>query len=367
MPVLDIYKLNADIRQMQRAHMVLAFLAHFYAHSTPVASRTGPVHIPRSLSIPLVKISKAMGIAPILTFADTVLWNCEPPDVSVPLSVYNVRPRVTFSGTEDERAFYVASARTELLCARIMQIIREYNQLDDLTSKEAINRSFHYLEQLEGITEELTEYLAHIRNEVDPHVFYTSIRPWFVGSDPKSGPEHGWHYEGVAPEGLDLDGPSTGQSTALQSLDVFLGVDQQMQDRTGDGQTRSKDGPGFMQRMRRYMPGKHRAFLENLVLGNRRIRDLAKQTPALHDRYNGLIKALTRLRDMHMRIATLYIVTMAKSHRQTGAQCPFSSMSRRNEPEEPSKKSVRGTGGNELAALLKAVRDATKRTLLDHA
>ncbi|EIN07092.1 Indoleamine 2,3-dioxygenase [Punctularia strigosozonata HHB-11173 SS5] len=363
LPVLDPSKL-LDLRQLQRAHMVLAFLVHFYAHSTPVAKRTGPVIIPRSLSIPLVIVSGKMGIAPILTFADTVLWNCERTDVSVPLSLHNVRPRVTFSGTDDERAFYMASARTELLCARILHIIQEYNKLDHTPSIDTITQCAGYLAQLETITEELTEYLAHIRDEVDPHVFYATIRPWFVGSDPKSGLEHSWVYEGVPSDGLELDGPSTGQSTALQSLDVFLGVDQQMEGSSGLHRGPRSD-QGFMQRMRKYMPRSHRDFLEELATGDGRIRDLVKRTPALHDRYNSLVKALTRLRDMHMRIATLYVVTMERSHRHTGARCPFSNMSSRVNSEDTGKTSVRGTGGNELSALLKAARDATKRTMIN--
>ena len=119
------------------------------------------------------------------------------------------------------------------------------------------------------------------------------------------------------------------------------------------------------------------------------MRSLAAQYPAqLHEPYNAAVKALKKFRDIHIQIACLYIVT--QSRKATGpagagagegagvgagagagagggngaagsmtmmpSACPMMAKKER----EP----IRGTGGNELASLLKACRNATTRALL---
>ena len=137
-----------------------------------------------------------------------------------------------------------------------------------------------------------------------------------------------------------------------------------------------------MTRMRKYMPGSHQAFLALIDRSSSpspayslpsSVRDLAAQYPAqLHEPYNAAVMALKRFRDIHIRIACLYIVTQSRKAAGQGAAaaagagaasvtmmpsaCPMMAKKDR----EP----IRGTGGNELASLLKACRDATTRALL---
>ena len=134
-----------------------------------------------------------------------------------------------------------------------------------------------------------------------------------------------------------------------------------------------------MTRMRKYMPGSHQAFLALIDRSSSpspayslpsSVRDLAAQYPAqLHDSYNAAVMALKKFRDLHIKIACLYIVTQSRKAAGHGATagagagatmmpsaCPMMAKKDR----EP----IRGTGGNELASLLKACRDATTRALL---
>ena len=90
-PVLDTSSLRDNIRYLQKAHMVLAFLLHFYVHSIPPSDNVAEIRIPRAISVPLVEVSQQLGTAPVLTFADTVLWNWELADPSKPLSASNKR------------------------------------------------------------------------------------------------------------------------------------------------------------------------------------------------------------------------------------------------------------------------------------
>jgi len=79
------------------------------------------------------------------------------------------------------------------------------------------------------------------------------------------------------------------------------------------------------------------------------------ERPCLREAYNDAVKALKRLRDIHIRVACLYIVSMARSQ-------PLDGFKRR---ETRGLEGATGTGGNHVASLLKAGRDATQKAVLE--
>jgi indoleamine 2,3-dioxygenase len=347
--------------------MVLAWLVNFYVHSLLPNAPDTPDRIPQTLAIPLVQISRHLGFAPVLTFADTVLWNWEFVNPDQPLSAENMSFLNLFSGTDDEKNFYRASARAELRGVEMLRIIDEYNALPDVTDMTSISKVARDLTRLSGIIDSICEIIQSVRPVCDPHVFFWDVRPWFEGSDAKGPTGPGWIYEGVEDSHLlDLSGPSAGQSSVMHALDIFLDIDHKLRQRRNPAPSpeNKRADHGFMERMRRYMPGRHQEYLTHLSASSPSIRELARSTLALREPYNMAVRALKRLRDSHIRIACLYVVTMSRSTPgKTG--CPASAMmnriqaarSRGNGP-------VRGTGGNELSILLKAGRDATKRAEL---
>ncbi|KAF9261401.1 Indoleamine 2,3-dioxygenase [Marasmius fiardii PR-910] len=367
-PILRIEDLLTDKNKLRRAHLVLAWLVHLYVHSLPPTEGSEPKRVPASLAVPLVQVSQTLGIAPVLTFADTVLWNWELINPERGVTIDNMRFLHAFSGTEDELNFYRLSATVELHGVQILQIIDSYNNLrspQDLTSISKISRD---LGKLATVIEELARVMQSARSFVDPHVFYWQVRPWFEGSDAEGPSGAGWIYEGVEnSHKLDLSGPSAGQSTVMHALDVFLDIDHKLRQRRypAPSEENKRADHGFMQRMRRYMPGKHRQYLEHLESTPLPIRALAQSTPALREPYNGAVLALKKLRDLHMRVACLYIINMARTDPCIPSACPASkmleNMQKRRQREGPS----RGTGGNQLSLLLKAGRDATVRAALD--
>lgn len=358
-PVLNTDCLCNDLRRLQRAHLVLAWLVHYFVHSIPSSGKV-PICVPESLAVPLVAVSHSLGMAPILTFADTVLWNWEPINPERPTTIENMCFQNLFSGTEDENNFYVASARSELRGAEILHIIEDFCSLPDTTDMTMLSKTARDLTRLADIIDDISDIMQSIRGTCDPHVFYWFIRPWFEGSDARGSGE-GWIYEGVPNyQDLDLSGPSGGQSSIMQALDIFLDVDHKHHQRKNN----PKADVGFMERMRRYMPGRHRNFLARLAATPRPLRDLALQTPMLQEPYDSVVRSLKKFRDMHMRIACRYIVTMSRSNPPGRAGCPVSAMMQKMGRTPGTGEPVRGTGGNELCALLKAGRDATRRTLL---
>ncbi|KAI0306719.1 Indoleamine 2,3-dioxygenase [Multifurca ochricompacta] len=329
---------------LQRAHMVLAFLINFYVHSQPPNASPTPIHIPECLAIPIVNVSRELGIAPVLTFADTVLWNAKPADSQLPMSANNISLVHTFSSTDTERNYHIVSAKAELRGVEILRIIEDYAQLSDVADLHTVSKTARDLRRLVTVVQDLTDIMQNVKDTADPYGFYWEVRPWFRGSD--CGASR-WIYDGVPEsDSLDLGGPSAGQSTTAR------------QEVPAPSEENKKADRGFMERMRRYMPGSHQAYLRDLAALPVPIRSLAKTSPLLRESYDLAILALKKFRDMHMRIACLYIISMAKT---TPPGTPEEGLERQGTQQ---KGPAKGTGGSHVSSLLKAGRDATNRALL---
>ncbi|KIK58190.1 hypothetical protein GYMLUDRAFT_171358 [Collybiopsis luxurians FD-317 M1] len=373
-PALDVQRLKDQPRLLQRAHLVLAWLVQYYVHSLPVAQPPTPKRVPESLAVPLVEVSRILGIAPVITFADTITWNWDLINPEKPPTIDNMKLAHSFSGRDDERHFYQVQAAVELHGTQLLRIIENYNQIPNLDDFTFIFKVSRDLTRLTAIIEEISDLIQSMRSGCDPYLFYWEMRPWVEGSDAKGPTQPGWIYEGVdpnAPELQFLSGPSGGQSTVMHALDLFLDIDHKLQKKRyplPSAENRRADH-GFMERMRQYMLGKHRAYLEQLEKSPRSIRELAQRTPVLREPYNNAVAALKKLRTLHMRVACLYVVNMSKTVNPRSA-CPAAGMMERQaarmESSAPPERRgpIRGTGGTELAALLKAGRDATARAAL---
>lgn len=285
-----------------------------------------------------------------------VLWNWTPVDPQLPISAYNYGCTHTLSGTQTEIEFYRLSARVELRGVEMLHIIDRYVHLHDKTSTIAMSRLAKDLERLATIIQEMADIMGSSKQTVDPYTFYWHVRPWWNGNTSSGTNVTGWVYEGVPDtDKLDLGGPSAGQSTVMHALDAFLDVDHTATKKRcpPPSEDNKKADTGFMERMRQYMAGKHREYLTDLASIPFPIRELAKQNAILREAFDTTTLTLKKLRDIHIRVATLYVVTQSHTTPPEG-----------NEMIRAPKGPVKGTGGNDLASLLKAGRDATYRTML---
>ena len=104
-------------------------------------------------------MSRVLGIAPVLTFADTVLWNWELIHPDRPMSIENIRFVNLFSGTDDERNFYVASAKAELRGVEVLQIINDYHNLQSITDVASISNVSESLTRLGEIIDDISRII----------------------------------------------------------------------------------------------------------------------------------------------------------------------------------------------------------------
>ncbi|GAW00238.1 Indoleamine -dioxygenase [Lentinula edodes] len=373
-PALDVDFIRERPRLLQRAHVVLTWLVQYYVHSLPPTHPPTPKRIPESLAVPLVEVSRILGIAPILTFADTITWNWELIHPDQPVTIDNMKLAHSFSGRDDERHFYQVQAAVELHGTQLLRIIDDYNQIPNLDEFTSVFKVARDLTRLTAIIEEISDLIQSMRSGCDPHIFYWEMRPWVEGSDSKGPSQPGWIFEGVdphAPELQYLSGPSGGQSTVMHALDLFLDIDHKLQSKRqpAPSSENKRADRGFMDRMRQYMLGKHREYLQQLETSPRSIRELAQRTAILREPYNNAVKALKTLRSLHMRIACLYIINMSKTENPRSACPAAAAMERQAAKMEAGAKAekkgpILGTGGTDLVTLLKAGRDATSRAAL---
>jgi len=372
MPVLSLGMLRTSERYLRRAHLVLAWILHFYVHSHQPGS--DPLIIPASISMPLLTVSRELVLPPVLTYADTVLYNWKPAGGTSS----DLKTVTSFTRTKDEDHFTLTSAYIELAGVEALSLMQKCFDEAFVADSIALRRISSYLKKLASVINALTKLLERMHDGCDPKVFYNEIRPWFRGED--SG-KRKWvflddHGEEVyLGDHRELSGPSNGQSALIHALDVFLGVDhtptrppstsnEPKTTLSTQGSTKAAGKPsGFLERMQAYMPRHHRAFINHLKAAPRPIRNLVSlnatngvdgSPSSLAKAYDSAVLALKGLRDAHIRIATLYIIN----------QMPRRAEMRAHAPGE-SKSVATGTGGSDLVPFLKSSRDDTTRTLLN--
>ncbi|WWC58571.1 uncharacterized protein I303_101114 [Kwoniella dejecticola CBS 10117] len=375
MPVVDTTGLLSSLPHLRRAHVVLTFLAHFYVHTSPASSIPEPTPIPACISVPLLTVSPLLGLPPVLTYADTVLYNFLPFNPSIAPSVKSNPPSeiiTTFTGTRSEEQFFLISALCEIAGAEALRLMRQ--SLDELflADEKALRRLTVYLKKLAHQIDKISDVTMTLMQEVDPEEFYHLIRPWFRGGDSDGPASLGWNYLGldedvehltsvaesrstVGKKGKLFSGPSAGQSSLIHAIDIFLTVDHSptaeereealnaiehpdqskiLVDSTpvsadspppaatpahghGHGHGSAPKGEAtFVQRMLQYMPLPHRSFILHLSTHPNPLRPLvvhyAHSHPALATAYDGALEALRRFREKHMRVVSLFIVQQAR-------------------------------------------------------
>jgi indoleamine 2,3-dioxygenase len=286
----------------------------------------------------------------VLTYSDAVLYNWAyifPGSLSP--TIDNIRCQTLFTGTNDEQEFQLVSARIELVGANLLPLMVRI--LDVPHGPSYSERIVADLKALADCIRTMRTVLLEIRSSCLPEVFYHAVRPWIRGQDVDLS-RGSWVFEGALEAGLriptELSGPSAGQSSLIQALDVFLGVDAHTHVRGGTG------GPApakkaFLSRMQAYMPAKHRAFLNALAEhpGAVRTRVEKEDGELLKTAYNETVGALKEFRDAHMAIAALFIAVPSRRARLSEEDVV-----------------VKGTGGTDMLKFLKSVRDQTTASII---
>ncbi|MDG2292222.1 MAG: hypothetical protein P8L37_06155, partial [Phycisphaerales bacterium] len=172
---------------------------------------------------------------------------------------------------------------------------------------------------------DMTMELVRMEERCSHAVFYHRVRPFLTGWA-----EPGLIYEGVSRDPVVLHGGSAAQSSLLNALDAALDV--------------PHEHPGtrpFLQAMRKYMPPRHRKFIEHLEAGPS-VREASADNANTRAAFDRCIDALVHFRKTHQEITMRYITQQA-----------------------PSTDQAIGTGGTEYADFLRRTRLETSQRRLD--
>ncbi|OAV95037.1 hypothetical protein PTTG_05219, partial [Puccinia triticina 1-1 BBBD Race 1] len=385
LPVIDLGPLESDTGRLRRAHLVLAFLMHFYVHSRTLldesAMSTQLEKIPKAIAVPLCAVSNLLDMPPVLTYADTVLYNWRLINPAEGFTPENIAIVTTFTNTPSEEHFFKTSVLVEVLGPTSLSLMKLAIDEAIVADTLSVTRIASSLLVLASLVDRLREVVERVRDHCEPSVFYWQIRPWFHG-----GPRE---MEGVVdPKDktrwlvTDFGGPSAGQSTLIHALDVFLGVDHRPHPAQSTSTNPMKqDTPSgeetFMARMAVYMPSHHRRFLSELAacleehsskittfpslphVPTHSVRSLALASPPTSDlrsSYNDCVAALGRLRSTHSKVALLYIVSQSRVPPPEGSAFMDGWLEKQRLEAEKARQPQRahlGTGGTDLAKFLK--------------
>ncbi|KAJ1901980.1 tryptophan 2,3- dioxygenase [Kickxella alabastrina] len=356
MPVLDTSKLETQA-EFQRAFTILSFMAHAFVWGRNSAlSESASDFLPASISIPWVSVAKFLQINPVICCAAVCHWNWQILDENAkdPMDIDNLGTLHTFSGSTDESWFYLVTTAIEAKCAQGINAI-----LDAVASVEEDNmeRMTHALHKIAHSLRDANTLLVRIYERCDPYVFYWKIREFLAGWEnmAEAGLPYGVLYEGVDDTDTpSLDswqeliwrfrkyaGGSAAQTPLLQAFDIALGIKhyptgkQGLQSSVSDARKRLYElgfseppvANSYLVRMRDYMPGGHRRFLEDLA-ATCRIREYVllacsdQMLQAGHDgdlqvsmrqAYNECIDLMKAFRDKHIMLVTRYIIAQANT------------------------------------------------------
>ncbi len=134
--------------------------------------------------------------------------------------------------------------------------------------------------------------LARMGEWCDPYVFYHRCAAgWQAGRNPG----RCWKAQGLPPQ--VLAGGSAAQSSLLQAVDAALGI----------AHAGAETG-SFLRAMRRYMPPRHRAFVETAERASRVRTRAATGSAALRQAHTAAVAAMEAIRRDHLALVGRYIV-----------------------------------------------------------
>ena len=293
----------------------------------------------------------------------------------------NLATLTTFTGSIDESWFYLVSVAIEARGAPILPLMLKAIKAARINDSQTVTDSLRiFAERLD----DLGTLLKRIHESCDPQVFYHRIRPFLAGSKnmEEAGLPYGLLYEdGTGTETYrQYSGGSNAQSSIIQFFDIVLGIEHrptgEKKDMSSESELEGRAPPpkhNFLLEMRKYMPGPHRRFLEDVTMVAN-IRDYVeanRNNRELTLAYDACLAMLRAFRDTHINIVSRYIIvksretrSRSKSPEQLRRKLDIATSSR-EDANGTVKKKLKGTGGTALIPFLKQARDETGEPAID--
>jgi len=285
---LDKILLLNTIQEQNVAMVVLTMLTQGYiweSHENPATI------IPEIIGNNLENICKSMQRFPILSYRDYVLHNWHLKDPNQGITLDNVEPIITLTGTEDEKWFIKIHLAIEATCAPAIRNIYEACLLNfEMNHNMFLKNIQNELRLIDLLTDgialplrEATKILLKMKDHCNPEIFYHKLRPLLSGWDEKLSIIFSGNLKTIHL----YKGPSGAQSSILPALDEALGIKHQV-----DGMFQ------HLLTFKQYMPLKHQHFINLLKLRNIQLKPSSSNE--LITALNNTIEEVKRFRYMHL-------------------------------------------------------------------
>lgn len=319
--------------QLQRAYVLLSYIVNAYVHGGRQTT------VPPVLSDPFRCVCDRLGLQPVVSLASLCLFNFQekhPQPSSHTEQAVAARSDVlsglrcitTFTGSMDEEAFNLVPVLVERTGGPLIPLLLETLLAASAKDFSAVAVN---LSQCASTLQAMSAALSEL-SLCKPDYFYTVIRPYIAGLDID------YQFSSGETVHVKLAGGSAAQASLFPFLDHVLGV---------------KHTSPLLGEMRRYMPGKHRAFLEEVFTLPTlpdliKVADVDGASLKMAENLKACRDELVSWRTKHLAIVSRYIVVPAAKSKQRHDGDVYESLE------------VAGTAGSSPLPFLKEVRDDVK-------
>lgn len=293
LPQLDPAPLTAP-GDIARAMLLLSYFGHAYVWG----GREPVDRLPANIAVPWHAVAERLGRPPVLSYASQALSNWHRFDREGPVALGNIALLEHFLGGADEDWFVLVHIDIEGRAGPAMQAIVEGQEAVTCDDGEALERC---LGTIANVLAQMLKSLSRIREQCDPYIFYTRVRPFiFAWKDNPALPQGLW-YDGVAAYGdrpQMFRGSSGAQSSIVPSIHAALGISYA-----------SDPLQQHMMDLRGYMPPRHRAFITHVERGPsiRAYVQRHDRTSPLVSAYHACLEGLYNFQAKHLEYAALFI------------------------------------------------------------
>lgn len=295
-----------NVMQKKAAALFLSMIAQAYVFAEPA---NPPKEIPSVIAQNLYRIAFLGQRRPMLAYSEYALHNWYRIDPAKPVTLQNIQPIVTFTGTPDEIWFIKIHVAIEAVCIHALQAAKRIHacliQTEKPYSADEIKKSF---EIITIAMLEATELMHRMKDNCHADVFFHQLRQYWKGWDTIINETSG--KKGVMLQGVDTgknesyaySGVSGAQSSIVPALDAILNIKQPVNSMFEQ-----------LDHFKSYMPREHQAIISNFGLCKTRRYVKGADNHALSQAYNEACGAVAKFRGAHLAVVHSYIYQQAKA------------------------------------------------------
>ena len=247
--------------------------------------------LPANIAVPLAQACKLLERPPILSYDGYALYNWRRFQTDRPIELGNLDTIQNFVHLYDEHWFILVHVEIEAIAADILAAIARIDKNLKTVPEPDIEADLWRIAAAIG---RQVNVLKRIPEKMDPKLYYKTFRPYIRFFENVV-------YEGVNQQAIDFRGETGAQSSIVPVLVEFMKIPHQSSILTK-----------HLEDMRRYMPKRHRLYIEQAAA-----MPSIKRTE-YREPFNTILDNMIEFRKIHYGWAYEYIHKHVKDPRGTG-------------------------------------------------